>query len=161
MCLKLQYVFLLTLTISMYKHIFNEVEDLHSEFTKWESSQTEEPEGSKLEVCLASPAWKLRIFIQLLKEDYSISLPANKMWFNGIMPLLESLTAESERCFPTKLKPCFTGVSQYYSKMQKVLLLHSRKIQMLLENNVRYVRSREKSTNMNVSYVSKEGKRLQ
>jgi len=79
------------------------------------------------------------------------------MWFDGIEPLRESATAESRRWFLPKLQPYSTAaVSHYYSKIQNVLLSHSRKIQMLLENNVRYVHTGEKSTNTNVSCVSKE-----
>lgn len=38
------------------------------------------------------------------------------MWFEESELFLESLTVESERWLLTKLKPYFTGVSQYDSK---------------------------------------------
>lgn len=109
-------------------------------------------------IFLLSSTWELNTIIQIWRKSDSSSLFVNQMWLNGIEPLLESLAGESQRWFLTKLQSSFTGVSQCYRKIQKVLLLHRRKIQMLSENNVRYVHTREKSTNMNVSCVSNEGR---
>lgn len=68
-------------------------------------------------VFLTSSARELNIFIQLLKEQlqhFPICQSDVVQWNRAI---LESLTVESERRFLTKLKPYFTGVTQYYSKI--------------------------------------------
>lgn len=69
--------------------------DLHNEFSKRESSQTDESEDSESMVFLISSAWELSVFIQIWKKIYSISLFVSQIWFNGIEPLLESLSAQS------------------------------------------------------------------